>query len=276
MNRYKPLGWRYESYRHSLAAKGIKTRLSFVRINENPSYKRIRINRGYKDVVQVDAKALKERFEKDNNTPLAWKQLRFDLLKNFEEFDQYPEVDVLSSGKIDFNDGRHRVAVAAARGETIEIAVKNKDKFLEAFSKHSFAVKQDPYDFQDNNQEKIVHADWFGPKEDLYQDNELRFVLEGSGDIFREFSIHKADNWWFAQSYIDEKAVRIKRYLQDPVLSKYDVNEVNKAKLMELRRLWTLQPHETDLQKKAIALNLAIIDKDNEKALSILKEFSEV
>lgn len=26
MNRYKPLGWRYESYRHSLAAKGIRTR----------------------------------------------------------------------------------------------------------------------------------------------------------------------------------------------------------------------------------------------------------
>lgn len=26
MNRYKPVGWRYESYRHYLAAKGIKTR----------------------------------------------------------------------------------------------------------------------------------------------------------------------------------------------------------------------------------------------------------
>jgi len=26
MNRYKPTGWRYESQRHSLAAKGIKTR----------------------------------------------------------------------------------------------------------------------------------------------------------------------------------------------------------------------------------------------------------
>jgi len=31
MNRYKPIGWRNESYRHSLAAKGIKTkvRMSF-------------------------------------------------------------------------------------------------------------------------------------------------------------------------------------------------------------------------------------------------------
>jgi hypothetical protein len=276
-------GWYYESYRHSLAAKGIRT--NWVLINENPSYKRIRINRGYKDVVQVDAKTLKERFEKDNNTPLAWKQLRFDLLKNCEEFDQYPEVDILSSGKIDFNDGRHRVAVAAARGETIEIAVKNKDKFLEAFSKHSFAAKQDPYEFQDSNQEKIVHADWWGeqqydanhrPLPLLWKDNELRFVLEGSGDIFREFSIHKADNWWFAQNYIDEKAARIKKYLTDPSLANHSVGEINKAKLAEIRRLWTIQPYETELQKKAIDLNLAIIDKDNEKALSILKEVSKV
>jgi len=29
MNRYKPVGWRFESQRHSLAAKGIKTRYSF-------------------------------------------------------------------------------------------------------------------------------------------------------------------------------------------------------------------------------------------------------
>jgi len=27
MNRYKPIGWRNESYRHSLAAKGIKTKV---------------------------------------------------------------------------------------------------------------------------------------------------------------------------------------------------------------------------------------------------------
>jgi len=30
MNRYKPIGWRNESYRHSLAAKGIKTRHSLM------------------------------------------------------------------------------------------------------------------------------------------------------------------------------------------------------------------------------------------------------
>ena len=27
MNRYKPVGWRNESYRHLLAAKGVKTKL---------------------------------------------------------------------------------------------------------------------------------------------------------------------------------------------------------------------------------------------------------
>jgi hypothetical protein len=195
MSRYKLRGWHYERYRHSLAAKGIKTRLSFVRINENLSYKWIRINRGYKDIVQVDAKALKERFEKDNNTPLAWKQLRFDLLKNFEEFDQYPEVDVLSSGKIDFNDGRHRVAVAAARGETIEIAVKNKDKFLEAFNKQSFAMKKrflfallpekagfymmDPDDFLSMTTSKVgVHSE-----ESLKQDFENEGYVTGKSLI---------------------------------------------------------------------------------------------
>jgi len=137
-------------------------------------------------------------------------------------------------------------------------------------------VKRDPYEFQDTNQEKIVHADWWGGRgQELWKDNELRFVLEGSGDIFREYSIHKTSNWWFAQNYIDEKAARIKRYLTMPSLADHDVSEENKAKLAELRRLWTIQPRETELQKKAIDLNLAIIDKDTGKAISILKEITK-
>jgi len=112
--------------KNSLAAKH-----SFLfKVEEDPSYKRLRINRGYKEIVVVDAKKLKERFEKDHKTPLVWRQLRFDLLKDLDKFDKHPELDVLTSGKIDFNDGRHRVAVAASKGETIEVAVRNKQKFI--------------------------------------------------------------------------------------------------------------------------------------------------
>ena len=108
-------------------------RSSFLfKVEEDPSYKQLRINRGYKEIVVVDAKKLKERFEKDHKTPLVWRQLRFDLLKDLDKFDKHPELDVLTSGKIDFNDGRHRVAVAASKGETIEVAVRNKQKFIAA------------------------------------------------------------------------------------------------------------------------------------------------
>lgn len=105
---------------------------SFAAVEEDRSWKSLRIRRGYKDVVTVDANKLKNRFEQDNNEDLVWRPLRFDLLKDIETFDRYPEVDITSSGKIDFNDGRHRVAVAASRGETIPVAVRNKAKFLDA------------------------------------------------------------------------------------------------------------------------------------------------
>jgi len=116
--------------RKSLWVKDMAKHSFLFKVEEDPSYKRLRINRGYKELVVVDAKKLKERFEKDHKTPLVWRQIRFDLLKDLNEFDKHPEVDVLSSGKIDFNDGRHRVAVAASKGETIEVAVRNKQKFI--------------------------------------------------------------------------------------------------------------------------------------------------
>jgi hypothetical protein len=226
-------GWRYEGYRHSLAAKGIKT--SFASKEE-----------------------LRKEMLWTRDTPFVKK--------------------LIKEGRVD------EVAEVAAKIQESDPKISNSQAILMAAHekrKHSYGAFEhvegnEPLKFQDTNQEKIVHADWFGPKEDLYQDNELRFVLEGSGDIFREHAIHKANNFWTAQYYIDEKAARIKKYLTDKSLANHSVDEVNKAKLAELRRLWAQQPHETPLQKKAIDLNLAIIDRDNEKALSILKEFSKV
>jgi hypothetical protein len=43
MNRYKPIGWQRESHRHSLAAKGIKTRfISYASVSEIVESRRIR------------------------------------------------------------------------------------------------------------------------------------------------------------------------------------------------------------------------------------------
>jgi len=232
MNRYKPVGWRNESYRHSLAAKGIRTSFTDIPV---------------KDIGEF----IKDKEEKQ--------KVMF-------------KCDVCGTRVKQLDHGFADLSCPNCGPGLLERIRYKKRK--------SMAVKEDPFKFQNENQEKIVHKDWFGPKEDLYKDNELRFVLEGSGDIFREFSIHRRGDKksdFFAQDYVDEKARRIKKYLiSRGRLGGYPVDEVNRDKIENLKRLWAEQPYETKLQKKAIDLNLAILNGNNGIALSILKGLSKV
>ena len=281
MNRYKPIGWRNESYRHSLAAKGIRTSFADIPV---------------RDVDDFVKKISLEKRKKDKNY-LLYNELFVHHTVGDEPFPRkYRDYFKLLKGKELTKDEYAKILIYAAPSELLEEKEKQsgwKNKMIvEELEKRelegelegkkvgvSLAVKQDPFEFQSNNQEKIIHKDWFGPKEDLYKDNELRFVLEGSGDIFREFSIHRRAGKvsdFYAQSYIDEKATRIKKYLMSHMRISHSVDEVNRDKINDLKRLWAEQPYETKLQKKAIDLNLAILEGNQGTALLILRRLSKV
>jgi len=75
MNRYKPVGWRNESYRHSLAAKGIRT--SFKK-------KRIDVGIGWKDEFDIGpgwSEAEKDQFQKMFKVDAAIKKIQSQVGK---------------------------------------------------------------------------------------------------------------------------------------------------------------------------------------------------
>jgi hypothetical protein len=131
-------GWFKESVRHSLAAKGIKTRKYTrkfkkdlfkakkyqYRVEETPQERSLRENRGYKNIITIDAKDFAQQFKKDQGEDLVWNDNRLLSARSRDVVDSYPQVDMLSNGKVDVNDGRHRLAVAAEKGLKVQVAVK--------------------------------------------------------------------------------------------------------------------------------------------------------
>ena len=91
-------------------------------IKENEMNKELRMNRGYNQLVQINAKRFKEEFEKEQEEKLAWSRDRRESLKKVEVFDAHPQVDF--NYKLDVNDGRHRINRAAEQGDDIVVAVK--------------------------------------------------------------------------------------------------------------------------------------------------------
>lgn len=75
MNRYKPIGWRMESYRHSLAAKGIKTSFASKRLNFGSytltSEKQKKIREQLDKELEEKSKEIEKKF--------APKRLTFDI-----------------------------------------------------------------------------------------------------------------------------------------------------------------------------------------------------
>jgi len=94
-----------------------------IPIHEDESNKRLRVNRGYKTLVKVDARKFKEEFEKEQQEPLAWSGERKESMSKLQEFDAYPQVDY--NYKLDVNDGRHRLNKAAEEDSDIVVSVKS-------------------------------------------------------------------------------------------------------------------------------------------------------
>ena len=94
-------------------------------IQESAQNRKRRLSAELTELVEVDAQAALEAFEADRGEPLAWNKNRTNHLKtlvgSLVPVDAHPQVSILD-GKFDVGDGRHRIALAAERGESIVVA----------------------------------------------------------------------------------------------------------------------------------------------------------
>jgi hypothetical protein len=171
-------------------------------------------------------------------------------------------------------------------------AFSNKTSFKT--SKHHAINKREnlEFDYQDTHQEKIIHGRWD-------KGNSYRYVLEGTGDIFRESTMKYVDKGYMSQkitrikNHIDaverphnwsemENEIYTKEYGVSPYKTKIhpeDSHEYaymnNKEKFEEMKQQWKNQPYSTKLQKQAIDLNIAMLDKDYDTAKSIINKIEK-
>lgn len=130
-----------------------------------------------------------------------------------------------------------------------------------------------PYDFQDAFQELVVHGVPEAGLGNWKKGNNYRYVLEGSGDIFRELSKRFQDT-----SYINEKLRRINRQLVGELSGEMHPEDTfryayenNPEKFARLGELWQSQPTNTPEQLLAKFLNKSLVAGDFEEADDLAK-----
>ncbi len=102
--------------------------------------------------------------------------------------------------------------------------------------------------YQEAHQEKLIHSGDWG-------NNDIRYDLEGAGDIFRELSKTQYQD----MGYIGEKLDRIERTIKyDSENTIKDKLTQNKEKIPQLISLWEKQPIQTPEQELAKDLNIAL------------------
>ena len=100
-------------------------------IKEDEPHKRRRLNSDYNTLVTVDAKKFKDKFEKDHDEPLNWKEARLVNLRKLVAAGTYINDHPIASmerDKVNVGDGRHRISHAAELGMKIKIAVPKEDQ----------------------------------------------------------------------------------------------------------------------------------------------------
>ena len=100
-------------------------------IEESPARRKFRENCGITELVKVDAKKFKEKWEKDHSDTLPWNTKRLanlrELVSDGTSINAYPEVGVYPDGKLSVGDGRHRITHAAELGKNIMVAAYPED-----------------------------------------------------------------------------------------------------------------------------------------------------
>ena len=133
-------------------------------------------------------------------------------------------------------------------------------------------AEQDPFEYQSNNQEIIIHSQWD-------KGNYYRHYLEAAGDIFREATKGK----YAHKSYLREKIDRLKKYFQD---EKNFINEEdsfrfsyenNTVQFTQMLSQWDEQPTDNSLlQKAAVELNKYLLIGDVKNTEIQLKKLEEL
>jgi hypothetical protein len=115
-------------------------------INESPYELRLRLQARLPHVVRVDATRLRDAIERDTGAPLIWSQEKANAVRQAGGDTKYPRVQFNDQGQPHIDDGRHRIAVAAERGQTIDAAVATPQEAeaLQQFSPDRAARIADP------------------------------------------------------------------------------------------------------------------------------------
>jgi hypothetical protein len=154
---------------------------------------------------------------------------------------------------------------------------ESKPEVLKSLPEISNLKVNQPYEFQDTHQEKVIHSGW-------NSGNAYRHILEGTGDIFRESAKHIGQDVEFVDpGYIGEKIRRIKSHLEDikigRIMNEGETFEAayksHPEKFKQMEEQWKKQPVKTKLQEKARQLNLAMLKKDFVTAKKIIPEIEE-
>lgn len=144
MRRYGRSGWYGERHRHYLAAKGISTKRYFMPTDETEFERNRRLRAGFNNIVKIDANKFKSAFEEQEGDDLDWNPDRLENLRTLDkDWDSYPRV-IVRKGHVGVEDGRHRISLAAERGEKVDVAVYD-DSDMDELKKY-FLTKDDEED----------------------------------------------------------------------------------------------------------------------------------
>jgi len=121
MNRYKPVGWRNDSYRHSLAARGIKTKYSFMAARyQVPHWLLDKLNKNQRE------EAEKMLFEDEENISAVAEHFG---IKHFQKgLQKKQQVFWSREQKIDFLRGlREELGRVPVHSDIIKLRVEGED-----------------------------------------------------------------------------------------------------------------------------------------------------
>ena len=82
---------------------------------------------GYEVPVTIDAKRFVQSFEKDAGEAIAWNQDKLNAVRSGAKSVGNIEVAFNPRGKLGVNDGRHRLAIAAERGDKVTVFASPED-----------------------------------------------------------------------------------------------------------------------------------------------------
>lgn len=92
-------------------------------VAETPDERELRLRRGYRKIVRIDAAAFEKLYVAAHRQALAWHPARIKNTLSYATYNGYPLV-TFGDGRVDVIDGRHRLAAAASRHQTIDVAVR--------------------------------------------------------------------------------------------------------------------------------------------------------